>query len=235
MCLFKKSEFKKATHLNWIIGGTIATVILALFLPLFPLFRPNQDLLPSLQVSSIAISAIALIAVLLTLCIALEQLYKSMAKPLIKVVFNKRGEQQATLIYRDGQLTTDLPSPWLINEGNAVARYFQIDFIIPENIGKQSRYTHIARDDGNYIISHTNDGKYTLFVNQYLDSGTGLSAAIDTKKCVKADEDSFEIKYRIYGDWAETQEGKLKVNINKQQEELDAAGENRGDRGDGAL
>jgi hypothetical protein len=32
---------------------------------------------------------------------------------------------------------------------------------------------------------------------------------------MKVNEDSFGIKYRIYGDWAETQEGKLKVNINK--------------------
>ncbi len=143
----------------------------------------------------------------------LVQLRKSMAKPLIKVAFNEKGEQQATLTYNDGK-PLELPALWLINEGNAISRYFQIDFIIPENIGKQSQYVSIARDDGKYIYSYTCDGKHTLFVNKpYL--GPNISAAIDTNKCIKVNEDSFEIKYRIYGDWAETQEGKLKVNINK--------------------
>jgi len=162
------------------------------------------------------LSAVAFVGLFIALMVAIAQFRKSMAKPRIKVAFNKNGEQQATLIYKDGKLTAGLPSLWLINKGNAVARYFQIDFIIPENIGKQSRYKPIARDDGKYILPYTNDGKYTLFVNQPLDSGIGLSAAIDTKKCTETDEDSFEIKYRIYGDWAETQEGKLKVNITKQ-------------------
>jgi len=203
-------------HKPVILGAVLAIVLVSLILGLAYLATYGLPLSDRFSAMLLSLSTVAFVGVFIALMVAIAQFRKSMAKPLIKVAFNKKGEQQATLIYKDGKLTTDLPSLWLINKGNAVARYFQIDFIIPENIGKQSRYTHIARDDGKYIIPHTNDGKYTLFVNQYLDSGTRLSAAIDTKKCAEADEDSFEIKYRIYGDWAETQEGTLKVKINKQ-------------------
>ena len=213
MCLFKEEEFKEAKKLNSLVAGGIIAIALAIGLPFIP--NPGTDLLPKFTLAQLAISAIGFIVILVALCYTIVQFGKSMAKPLIKVAFNEKGEQQATLIYK-GELTAGLPSLWLINKGNAVARYFQIDFIIPENIGKQSQHISIVRDDGKYIISYTNDGKYTLFVNKpYLDPNIVFSAAIDTNKCIKIHEDSFEIKYRIYGDWAETQEGKLKVNINK--------------------
>ncbi len=217
MCLFKDEEFKEAKKLNRLVAGGIIAIALAIGLPFIS--NPGTDLLPKFTLAQLAISAVGFIVILVALCYTIVQFRKSMAKPIIKVAFNERGEQHATVIYKDGKLTAVLPSLWLINKGNAVARYFQIDFIIPENIGKQSKNISIVRDDGKYIISYTNDGKYTLFVNKpYLDPNIVFSAAIDTNKCIKVNEDSFEIKYRIYGDWAETQEGKLKVNINKQQE-----------------
>ena len=213
MCLFKEEQFKEAKKLNSLVAGGIIAIALAIGLPFIS--NPGTDLLPKFTLAQLAISGIGFIVILVTLCYTIVQFRKSMAKPLIKVAFNEKGEQRTTLIYK-GKLTAGLPSLWLINKGNAVARYFQIDFIIPENIGKQSKYIPIVRDDGKCVISYTNDGKYTLFVNKpYLDPNIVFSAAVDTNKCMKVNEDSFEIKYRIYGDWAETQEGKLKVNINK--------------------
>ncbi len=217
MCLFKKEEFKQAGKLNVLFGGGVFTLLLAIFLPL--LTKPSEELLPYFALSQLAVSSVGFIIILVALCFTIVQLRKSMAKPLIKVAFNEKGEQQATLIYKDGKLEAGLPHPWLINKGNAVARYFQIDFIIPENIGKPSAYVPLSKANGNYILSYTNNGIYTLFVNRpYSDPNMLFSSAIDTKKCVAVYKDSFEIKYRIYGDWAETQEGKLKVNIKKQQE-----------------
>lgn len=215
MCLFREEEFKEAKRLNRLVGGGILCIVLAIVLPFF--FPPGTELLPQFTVAQVAISAIGFIAVLSTLCITIVQLRKSMAKPRITVAFDDKGRQEATLVDKDGNLRMDrLPSLWLINEGNAVARYFQVDFIIPASIGKQSPYTHVSRYNGDYIISYTNDGKYTLFVNKpYLDPNIVYSAAIDTSKCVETSEGSFEIEYRIYGDWTETQEGKLKINTNK--------------------
>jgi hypothetical protein len=170
----------------------------------------------TMALTQVLFTILAFSAVLYTLHYASVQFRKSMAKPLIKVAFNDKGEQQATLIYKDGKLKSGLPHPWLIDKGNAVARYFQIDFVFPESIIAQSAIPVLPlfKDNGNYILSYTNEGRYTLFVNTpRSDPNMLFWAAIDTKKCIKVD--SFEIEYRVYGDWAETQKGKLKFNINK--------------------
>ncbi len=198
--------------ITFAIIGVLVVMALAIGLPFFS--RPCENLLPNFALSQLALSAVAFFVVFVALVLTIFQFRKSMARPLIKVAFNEKGQQHTTLIYKNGKITAELLPLWLINKGNAVARYFQIDFIIPENIGKQSRYKPIARDNGRYIMPCTNDGAYTLFVNKpHL--GPNISIAIDYKKCIQINEDSFEIKYRIYGDWAETQKGKLKVNINK--------------------
>jgi len=197
----------------------ILALALAIILPFSS--NPSDDLLPKFALSQLAFSSVAFFAVFLALYFTMVQLRKSMAKPKIKVAFNEKGEQQAILTYRDSN-PLGLPDLWLINEGNSISRYFQIDFIIPENIGKQSNIGSInciQKDDGNFYIQYLNDGIYTLFVNRpYRETKILLLAALDTKKCMEVPKDSFEIKYWIYGDWAETQEGKLRVNINKQQE-----------------
>lgn len=198
--------------ITFAIIGVLVVIALAIGLPFFS--RPCENLLPNFALSQLALSAVAFFVVFVALVLTIFQFRKSMARPLIKVAFNEKGQQHTTLIYKNGKITAELLPLWLINKGNAVARYFQIDFIIPENIGKQSRYKPIARDNGRYIMPCTNDGAYTLFVNK-LHLGPNISIAIDYKKCIQINEDSFEIKYRIYGDWAETQKGKLKVNINK--------------------
>lgn len=198
--------------ITFAIIGVLVVIALAIGLPFFS--RPCENLLPNFALSQLALSAVAFFVVFVALVLTIFQFRKSMARPLIKVAFNEKGQQHTTLIYKNGKITAELLPLWLINKGNAVARYFQIDFIIPENIGKQSRYKPIAKDNGRYIMPCTNDGAYTLFVNKpHL--GPNISIAIDYEKCIQINEDSFEIKYRIYGDWAETQKGKLKVNINK--------------------
>jgi hypothetical protein len=182
------------------------------------------NFLETMTFAQVVFSVLMLLFVIYTLYAALTQLRKSMAKPRIKVAFNEKGEQQATLTYKDGK-PSGLPALWLINEGNAISRYFQIDFIIPENIGKPSvsnflliPYVSFVKDDGEYILSYTNDGRYTLFVNRpYRDPNMIFSAAIDASKCIEVYKGSFKIEYRIYGDWAETQKETLKVYI-KQQE-----------------
>jgi hypothetical protein len=202
-----------------IILGTVGALVIIFLALMMPIFSPELPLEKSALIG-LCFSALAFLTVFITLLYTMARFRKAMAKPQIKVAFNEKGEQQATLTYKDGELN-GLPSLWLINEGNAISRYFQIDFIIPENIGKQSQYvSDITRDNGKYILSYTNEGRYTLFVNRPRSDSMHLNAAIDTKKC----KDSFEIKYRIYGDWSETQEGALKVYVKKEQEASHAAG-----------
>lgn len=196
-----------------VIVGALIIVGLAIGLPF--LSKPSSSLEPNFELSQLAFSAVAFLIVFLSLYFTIIQLRKYMAKPRIKVAFNEKGEQQSVLTYKNGS-ASELPSLWLINEGNAISRYFQIDFIIPENIGKQSVYVNIARDNKNYVISNINDGRYTLFVNRpYQDPHMIISAGIDYRKLV---EGNYTIKYRVYGDWAEIQEGTLRVIINREKD-----------------
>ena len=202
---------------KWYISGFVVLIIVILLILLLPPFLFEFNYLETLGTQQLYFSIVAFSVIWITLLLTIRQFRKSMAKPHIKVAFNEKGEQSFTLTYKDNRVTNSLPSLWLINEGNTISRYFQIDFIVPENIGKQSDYVAIARDDGKYIISYTNDGKYTLFVNKpHLDPNMLFSPAIDTNKCIKISEDVRKIKYRIFGDWAETQEGELKIQVKKQ-------------------
>ena len=52
----------------------------------------------------------------------------------------------------------------------------------------------------------------------YKDPNMRFYAAIDFRKCSGIYKDGFVIKYRIYGDWAETQGSELKVILKENQE-----------------
>ncbi len=202
-----------------VIGGILA--ITAVASPFF--INPSNNESINWSRSQVTLSAIAFIAIFYAFYATMIQLRKSMAKPLIKVAFNERGDQSFTLTYKDNGVTNSLPPLWLINEGNAISQHFQIVVIIPESIinpesiGKSLTYTIITRDNGNCIFSYTNDEDYTLFVHKPKQpQDMNLSIAIDNHKCMKLPKNNFKLKYYIYGDWAETQEGELKIQVKKQ-------------------
>lgn len=203
----------------WIplIGAFVA--ILAAWSP-FLLWPSN---IPSINWAraQVVLSAIAFPTIFATLYLTMVRLRKSMAKPKIKVAFNEKGEQETNLTYTDNN-PHGLPPLWIINEGNEISRFFQIDVIIQKNIvndrGKNllSDIEHITlKEFGNdYIFSYTNEAKYTLFINKpYNDQDFILNFALDYKKCIEEFKNDFRLKYKIYGDWAESQEGILRVNI----------------------
>ena len=194
-----------------IVIAAILAIALAIGLPF--LTKPSDELLPKFALSQLTFSAVAFFIVFLALYFTIVQLRKSMAKPHIKVAFNEKGEQGFTLTYKDNLPTNNLPILWLINEGNAITRYFQIDLIIPESVAKTSA-SNMVKNNGNYIFSYINDADYTLFVNRPQKfQNLNLSTLIDDHKCIKSSEKSFPLKYRIYGDWAETQKGELTLRI----------------------
>ncbi len=222
---------------KWYISGFGVAIIVILSILLLPFILRLLPFFSELSYSEILgtqqlyFSAVAFSVIWITLLLTMRLFRKSMAKPHIKVAFNEKREQSFTLTYKDNKATSNLPPLWLINEGNAISQHFQIVVIIPESIiisesiGKRLTYTTITRDNGNCIFSYTNDEDYTLFVHKPKQpQDMDLSIAIDCNECIKVYKDSFTIKYRIYGDWAETQEGTLKVYIKKQQEASNAAG-----------
>jgi hypothetical protein len=212
-CKMSKEEAKA---ILWGVIGATIVCLLGLALPF--ILSPKHTFLERIGLAQLSFSAIAFFAIFIALVIAIAQFLKSMAKPKLSLAFSEDGKTETSI--------SDTMPLWIINKGNAVARYFQINFIIPENIGNPSvskylytMYISFVKDNSDYILSYTNEGRYTLFVNKpYSDPNMIFWEGIDTKKCIEVYKDSCEIKYRVYGDWAETQEGKLKVNIHKQQE-----------------
>jgi hypothetical protein len=199
----------------YLVAMIVAGVILFGLITNAFLLKPGTELLPTYALAELYVSVLAFAAVWITLIILIFQLRKSMAKPSIKVAFNERGEQQATLTYsKEGRLETGLPLIFLINEGNAVARYFQIDFVIPKTIARPDfAHAPFIKDNGNYILSYTNEGKYTLFVNRpSRDHDIIFSPVMKLRLFSLA---RFKIKYKVYGDWAETQEGELTIKCSK--------------------
>ena len=210
-----------------VIVGAIAGIIIIALAFAVPYILPDKyNVSDTINIMQVYLTAVGMIIIFITLIIALYQFRKSMAKPKIKVAFNENGEQQATLNFKDGKLESGIPNPWIINEGNAISRYFQIDFIIPADICNNSYTTYCQKvtfkpNMEALILSYTNEAKPTLFVKKpfSLESvpNFNFNSAFDANKCIKTQKDSFTIKYRIYGDWAETQEGKLKINIKKEE------------------
>jgi len=193
--------------------ATFAIICIAIAFTYFLKINFKLDTSDTIAVAGLIFTILAFTAVLYSLYAVFAQLRKSMAKPLIKVAFNEKGEQSFTLTYKDNLPTNNLPILWLINEGNAITRYFQIDLIIPESVAKTSAY-NMVKNNGNYIFSYINDADHTLFVKRPQKfQNLNLSTLIDDHKCIKSSEKSFLLKYRIYGDWAETQKGELTLRI----------------------
>jgi hypothetical protein len=210
------------TVLLLIIGGLVA--FLAVIVPIH--VNSHEELSIQLAWARVTLSAITIPALLFGFYLTSIQLRKSMAKPKIKVAFNEKGEQNTLLTYASENIGA-LPHPFITNEGNTVARYFQLKVIIPNNIIMyNSRIFEndpklIKReeiDTDTYSFTYTNDGRYTLFVNDpYFDPIFSFESALDYKKCVELFPSGFTLKYIVYGDWGEPQEGELKITINQQE------------------
>ena len=215
--------FKKHEYIIVIVGAIIA-VGLAIGLPFVT--QPSAQLMPKLTLSQLSLSAGALFIMSVTLYLTIVQVRKSMAKPKLEVIFSENGgtENQIT-IARVKPLTQHL-NLWIINTGNAVTKLFQIDFDLP-NIFNPKFSPSTEKGHGilsvpprkssmkdNVIISFCSDEKFYCFVN----SPTQIHSLLLETHPQNYDKypSELKIKYRVFGDWAETQEGELKVVCNKQ-------------------
>ncbi|OGO30545.1 MAG: hypothetical protein A2Z29_11240 [Chloroflexi bacterium RBG_16_56_11] len=205
-----------------VIGGIFAVAVVVT--PFF--LYPSSDESINWARARTTLSAVTIPIVIFGFYFTTIQFRKSLAKPRIKVVFNEKGEQQAIVEYTDENRGA-LPHPFMINEGTAVARFFQIVVTIPKNIGNYRARDYLADaryvslddfDTDNYVFTYTNDGRYTLFVKKpYSDPVFSLESVLDYKKCIELFNTGFTLKYEIYGDWGEPQKGELKVILKKQE------------------
>lgn len=208
-----------------VIFGALAIIALAIGLPFIS--KPSEELLPNFSLAQLAFSAVAFFIIFLTLYFTIVQLRKSMAKPKLEVIFGNTGNAETILdILKEVEIKHKLELA-VLNKGNAITNYFQIDFYIPSiykpgianwaQLTQGTPYTQlfskleIPKDET--IVPFYNNRQITCFVNKITEIPS-LSIRI-TPENIK-EHTKIEIRYKIYGDWAETQEGTLKVKINKQ-------------------
>ncbi len=229
MCLFKKKDFKEANTLNSLVGAGIFAIILAIVLPFIT--APNENLASKFALAQLSLSSVGFILIIVTLCFTIVQLRKSMAKPKLEVIFSETGKPETTIeisrnIKQDIELKEVLRLS-VLNTGNAITSFFQIDFSLPSiyrpeianwaQLIRGTPFTELTSKfeipKGERVVSIYNNRQLTCFVNK-LTEIPFLSIRILPENI--KEYTNIEIKYKIYGDWAETQEGTLKVKINKQ-------------------
>jgi hypothetical protein len=150
----------------------------------------------------------------------LVHLYKVSAKPQLKVTFSEDGKTEATFNVAKDKPNNKSLGLWVANTGNAVAKTFQIDIMVPEILTPQNintiKVSKLSPAGDTRTYSVYNYGETVLFVNKpVMVPDLYLPLEVNPANYDKLKEIE-TVKYRIYGDWADTQEGELKVNINKQ-------------------
>ncbi len=215
-----------------VIIGAIVIIGLAIGLPF--LTKPCDNLLPNFALSQLTFSAVAFFIVFLALYFTIVQLRKSMAKPKLEVIFTENNKSEISIdITRDTPQGVEVQHELklsVINKGNAITKLFQIDFTVPIlfhprtdansvlilGIPRPPLNPPLNMSEGNTVISFCSYEKVYCFVNKPARIHTLLLGTFAENYDRYPNE--FRITYRVFGDWAETQEGVLKVICKKQQE-----------------
>jgi hypothetical protein len=217
-------NFKKAQTIGLILAFVPALLTVVVWAVLKTKY---SDLVAT---AALGYAILAFIAVWFTLYGTLAQLRKSMAKPKIEVVFTENGTPENIIkVIKDISYNDEFQHELklsIVNNGNAVARCFQIDFLIPKlyrpRIGHHSLLPRgplppeFDISEEVQKIPLYNDGNLVFFVKKPVKICTLILGTFTEKHEQYPKE--FSIEYRVYGDWKEEQEGKLKIKINKQQE-----------------
>ena len=216
-------EIKSNTKMGWwnFYSKTVVVIVLILLVAIYLSFFSPWSLGCSLQYARYQsiLTTVSAIAVVFTLIYATVHFRRAIAKPDLRITFDEEGSIEKDItIPAEGN---SKPSIDLVitNEGDAVASIFQVDLIMP-SIYKaqlpnfyQNRYgQHVTLSkidqDNIRIVSICNNGmpffvKKPIKLAYYL---LDLNAS-DSQQY----SNDFEIKYKVFGSWAERQEGSLKV------------------------
>jgi hypothetical protein len=152
------------------------------------------------------------------------QLKKILAKPKLKLAFTEDGQTQKNIEasrVTNQNISLDL---WVINDGDSIAKLFQIELEIPSLYNPHYQFypeertveckTIRSTKNKTEILSLCNNEKIICFVN--------CPAIITDVKLILNSQDydtlsDFTVHYKIFGDWGEPQTGELKVILKKQE------------------
>jgi hypothetical protein len=214
---------KKNTGTNVTTKAIIVAIFISVLTGIFA-FQYKLDYSQIIATAGLLFAVAAFAGVLFNLNATYIQLQKAMAKPILSLAFSEDGKTEATIIAsKDGAKSRNLEM-WIINKGNAVTKMFQIELEIPNILRpnfETPSYTELpllnsklSLDKKATIFSFFSKEKVYCFVN--------LPVQIHPLKLHSQPEDfeefqsEYKLRYRVYGDWAKTQEDELKITISKQ-------------------
>jgi hypothetical protein len=211
---------KKQIIRGYWIAGITATVVIIGVTTVALLSNASEESLPNYALAELVLSALAFFVVWLTLYFIMVQLRKAMAKPELELIFTVPNSSECSINIIPNKEDKHYLRLSVVNKGNAITDLFQIEFDIPEKFqptinSNTVNSVHHRKDGSNRIVSFINKHEYICFVNV----PTPIPSLV-----LKTYEGEYReysspliIPYKVYGDWAETQEGRLKVNLNKQE------------------
>jgi len=195
-----------------VIGATI-------YWNFFSPFRPQEA---SLQYASaqLVFTTVTIMGIVFSLLYATYQFRRSLARPIIKLTFDEMGATKKSIDLGVQQITAlDIPI-YAYNKGNKVATMYQIELRIPSVF---ERYLVRAQEgdrlDGKVIDDSSvftvsfysyNKPEYACFIDKYVPIG---KARLRVGNTVKSKSKNLKIAYKIFGDWGESQEGTLKLEL----------------------
>lgn len=196
------------------VGGVLLIIVLAIWLPY--ILWPRSQLLDKFALSQLAFSAVAFFAIFLTLYINLVLFPKYLARPKIRVFFSEnRATETSVRISKFQDLPNISLELWVTNDGNAVAKVFQLELDVPDSFnpnfdpvysGIKITPPKFSRGQNIRTISFCNIENYC-----FVGLPVHLISLVLERHPKSYSYDEFKVPYRIFGDWAETQEGELKI------------------------
>jgi hypothetical protein len=206
------------------IGIIVFGGILACFTVLLPfIVHPTTDPTINLSIARTSLSALTIPIILFGFYSTTIQLRKATAKPKLELFFTDTNNGEKSIKIRPVEEEKHYLEISVLNKGTAITDMFQISYYIPKIFNPTINYYNEGNEDlydshpdgDNVIVSFINKHKYVCFV----DMPTTIPPI--ELNIYKKEYDNITnelvIPYKIYGDWAEPQEGKLKITIIKQE------------------
>jgi len=156
------------------------------------------------------------------------QFRKASAKPKIELLIGQDNNEFSNyktskeVIVNNKTYSENQLYLWINNTGDSVAKTFQIDIEVPSIFDpinyntKKGRLDSKIVNNGNIRVYTFYNTKIPYFINKPEYINDTIILGLHNERYNEY-ENEYSIKYKIFGDWGETQEGKLKVIIKKQE------------------
>ncbi len=218
--LWKESSRRLARYYAYCgVALVLVIVMLAVFLPLF---YGGTDRLERIGISQLLCITLTLLVILFGLIPVLRQLKISEARPGLSLGFDESGSTETTIEVTEGKATAHQLHLWMSNNGNAVAKEFQLDLDVNQTLGA-------------YLIPLRREESKVYDPRQSVNAGMStISFSTISVPCfvgrplpvaalsLRTKEDShnlypqgIRILYRISGTWGPEQSRELRVRLNK--------------------